>query len=473
MDKLFIKKITKCIAVLVLSAVMLAACGNEDMPDYEIITINGWFCRDSHRFLREQVDAFNLQSSTHQIHVIDYDFWESLDGSPLQDVRFMIDMMTGNAPDIIFGPYQSFSDVVEKGLIIDLYPLIDTDPALCRTDFFPNILGVMEAPDGTLPAISYTFSINTFIGLPDVVGGIESWTVAEMLALIEQTEGTDIEVFSGAWMTAEMLLNLSMGYGQDYIDWQENKANLDSEEFIQLLEISSRFPNDSNPWYWDGETSQAMRMLRGEQLLTHAHLFEISNYQMYTDVLGDDIIALGIPTKCGGAHVVYIGNGFAVSANSPHKDAAWDFIRQFLQPDLDIDHMWSFPLRMDIFERMIEEAKIPNKVLDVDSDEFKAYVDDGRFPYRILSTDNSKVEIALSAGMMDGDLTYGIYALTETEERNLRAILENASIPSYTDLTVMNIVREETPRFFTGERSAADTARVMQNRIQTYLNERR
>jgi len=381
--------------------------------------------------------------------------------------------MTGNAPDIIYGSFQSFAAMAEQGLTIDLYPLIDADPLLCRTDFFPNILNVMETPHNTLPAISYTFNISTFFGLPDVVGGIESWSVAWMLALIELTEGTNTEVFSGSSMTAELLLNLSMGFGQDYIDWDENKAFLDSEGFIHLLEISSRFPNALNPWSWDGETSQGMRMLRGEQLLAYASLSDVSDYQMYTDVLGKDIIALGMPTQYGGANVVNTGYGFAISANSQHRDAAWDFIRRFLQPDINIEQIWSFPLRMDVFDRMVESSKIPHKILDVDSDEFRAFVEEGHFPYyRILSTDDSRAEIPWAIGMKDGDFHYGIFALTEAEERGLRAIIENASIPGYTDLTVMNIVREETPRFFAGERSAAETARVMQNRIQTYLSER-
>jgi len=114
-------------------------------------------------------------------------------------------------------------------------------------------------------------------------------------------------------------------------------------------------------------------------LLTQAWLNNINQYQAYTDVLGDDIVALGMPTQNGGAHVISTGYAFAISASSPHRDAAWDFIRRFLQPDLSIGQLWSFPLRMDVFDRMVDEAKIPHEILDVDSDEFKHILRTGVF----------------------------------------------------------------------------------------------
>jgi hypothetical protein len=67
--------------------------------------------------------------------------------------------------------------------------------------------------------------------------------------------------------------------------------------------------------------------------------------------------------------------------------------------------------------------------------------------------------------MGTGDDMVGIYAMTDVEERGLRAIVESARILGYFDQAVMDIIREETPRFYAGERSAAETARVLQNRV--------
>jgi hypothetical protein len=196
-----------------------------------------------------------------------------------------------------------------------------------------------------------------------------------------------------------------------------------------------------------------MRMFRGEQLLDMIDISRIPAYQMYTGMLGDDIVALGLPTREGGAHLINIYNALAINVQSPHQGAAWNFIRRFLLPDImpDIDIDSTFPIRIDLFEALIDQAKIPITIIDEDGN-----------------------EVEVSRGFMGqgDDSMVEMKALTDAEERGLRAIVESASILGQFNEIVTNMVREETASFFAGSRSAADTARVLQNRIQTYLNER-
>jgi len=218
---------------------------------------------------------------------------------------------------------------------------------------------------------------------------------------------------------------------------------------------------------WDPNTTPEMRMLQGEQLLLWTSISDTGIYQMYTGVLGDDIIALGMPGKNGGTNVINMDYGFAISTGSLFKDEAWDFIRQLLLPDLNTDLMWGFPLRHDLFDKMIAKAKTPFLILDMDSEEFEEMTALDWISYRVYDADRNKAELSQSSiGLA------GIFAMTESEERGLRDIVENARFTTYFDETVLDMVREETPRFFSGDRSAADTARVIQNRIQTFLNER-
>ncbi|MDR2569092.1 MAG: hypothetical protein LBD23_02180 [Oscillospiraceae bacterium] len=424
-----------------------------DLPDVETITLGGFNMRYA-TDITTQVHWFNALNSTHQIEIVDYTRdYDLLEDRYLGEFRFLIDIITGNAPDIIAGTMPSLIDIANRGFLLDLYPLIDNDPVLNRSDFFPNILNAIETSDGSLPAITDSFSISTIIGMADMVGHLQAWTFADMLALIEQTEDSDIQFILFEWMTAERFLDTALEFsGQDYIDYTKNKANLDSEEFIRLLEISSRFPNEMAPWDNDNWTSPIVRMLRGEQLLEMIDISRIRAYQMYTGMLGDDIIALGLPTRDGGAHLIKIHNGLAINVQSPHQDAAWSFIRQFLLSDIipDIDNS-PFPIQIDLFEAMIDQAKIPIIIIDEDGNEVegnRGFMGQG---------DDSMVEIK---------------ALTDAEERGLRAIVESASILGQFNEIVTDMVREETASFFAGSRSAADTARVLQNRIQTYLNER-
>jgi len=363
--------------------------------------------------------------------------------------------MTGNAPDIILVPHDMRDALIRQGLLTDLYPFLDADPLLSRADFFPNVLRALEAPDGALPTIYNSFLVETMIGMADVASDRQSWTFADMLALVEQT---DTQFLLGEWTTAERFLDLALQFsGDDFINWSENRANLDSEEFIQLLEISTRLPHVMAPWDFgeDGRmgenVSPVIRMLHGEQLLDMIHLSRPCDWQMFTGMLGDDIVALGLPTADGGAHLIHMGAGFAISASSPHQEAAWRFVRQFLLPDINVDSLWDFPLRIDLFDEVIAEARTPRMEIDEDGNEAETW----------------------RGGRGMGDFIFYFYTLSDTEEQGLRAIVESASILGHFDETISEMVREETIPFFADDRSAADTARILQSRIQTFLSERR
>ena len=437
--------------------VILKRLERADMADIEIITIVVPSMYNT--IMRENIRAFNLSSQTYQIEVINhaelYDIWN--DENAISFSRFTIDLMTGNAPDIIFGLDSAFNAMVQRGLVLDLYPFIDADPEINRSDFFPNIIKAMESPDGSLFAIPYEFAITTMIAMPDVAEKISSWTFSDMLALVERTDDTEVPLILFEGITAEEFINMTLYYsGHSFINWDENKANLDSKEFIDLLEVTSRFPVERPPrdsFY----TSSVTRMLRGEQLFEMMYLSRVEEYQMYTGMLGDDIAAIGLPTPDGGAHSIW-PSGFSISANSKNKDAAWSFVRQFLLPDLDINIQWrvpqnlfGFPLRIDIFDEVIGAVKIP---------------------YAYKTDDNgNEVEVSRST-LGQSDFMVELFALTDTEEKGLRAIIENASIVTHNNESIENILNEEISTFLSGSRSAADTARILQNRVQTYLNER-
>ena len=54
----------------------------------------------------------------------------------------------------------------------------------------------------------------------------------------------------------------------------------------------------------------------------------------------------------------------------------------------------------------------------------------------------------------------------------IREIIDTASLRWNYDYTIMMIINEGIDDFFAGLRTAEDTARIMQNRVQTVLNER-
>ncbi|MCL2368839.1 MAG: hypothetical protein FWC72_07565 [Oscillospiraceae bacterium] len=412
-----------------------------ELPERVTLTLGGMWFSDE---VRRQVVAFNRESLTHQIQLRDYGLYAT-GGDWMGATRhFAADVATGQGPDILI--YESGGISMNRRMLADLYPFLDADPVLSRGDFFQNILGALEGADGRLTMIANAFSLNTMVGMEAVVGHLDSWTFTDMLTLIEEA---NVPHVMGEWLTRENFLFQALHFGgRDLFDWDAGTANLDSEAFINLLEVAARLPADRPA---DGGGFVAMegdsemgRMLRGEQLL---YMTWLSNPQRYVELraMFGEMAVLGMPTNEGGAHTIFPQSGLAISAGSAHQDAAWEFVRRFLMPDAEVE--WSFPLRIDLFEAQIQEEMTPDEWQEEGQPRFTMWMGEG--------------------------LEVSIYPMTQEEARSLRALIEGPVMVGRMDETVREMVEEGLLPFFAGDSTAEATARVLQNRVQTYLNERR
>jgi len=412
-----------------------------ELAEYTIITLGGLAFNE---WVLNEVVAFNRESRDYQIQLVEYwEGWRTGTGDwEAAFFRFAADLMTGDAPDIILVPHDLHDDLVNQGFLADLYPFLDADLELERSDFFLNILQAFEAPDGSLPAIANAFSLRTMIGTADSMGHIESWTLTDFLRLREEA---NLLYFDGEFSTGERLVLLGL---EDFICREESRANIDNAPFIELLEAAaqllrpSELPTEGQVF---GSPDHA-RMRRGEQLLYNTFLVP-SEYQRNTAALGG-IVALGFPTSAGGVHHIQTQENLAISTTSTNQEAAWRFVRRLLLPDAPLFGE-AFPLRIDRYEALIAEAMTPqlNHETGEEHPRFYVYIYEG--------------------------LSVPVFAMTEAEAGDLRAIVESASLISRFDEALWNIVEEELQPFFAGDRTAVDTARIMQNRIQTLLSERR
>ena len=65
-----------------------------------------------------------------------------------------------------------------------------------------------------------------------------------------------------------------------------------------------------------------------------------------------------------------------------------------------------------------------------------------------------------------------IHAMTEEEADEFRDLVDNAELFYRYNDTVKDIVTEEAQYYFSGARSAEETAAVIQNRVKLYLEEK-
>ena len=418
---------------------------------------------------------FNRESSNYRIEVIDYGADGDLEGGL---TRLQIELMTGRGPDII---YDRYGWLRLSKVMTDLYPFIDADPELSRDDFFPNFLKSMEHSDGSLFMVSDRFTITTMVGIKENIGFIDNWSLSEMYSLLERSIDTPQPL--GVLMIGQ-LFTMFMLENTDFVDIENYAANLDNEDFIKVLEIAKLLPSDQD--IEKSSIHMLLLLLRGEQLLAEWQFGDFYHFYGFAEILGDDFLILGRPSANGGKNIAYAYNPMGISAASEHKDGAWEFLRRYLLPlddepqddDEDEDDEQEggpinegfahhYPIRIDTFEAFIADAQTPIMLENYDG---SLYLDD----------DGQPVEIPRSTyylwdrnnGLPDLSYTVSLYAMSDEIALKLRNFVESAQ-PSGNILSpeIMDLIYGDLEAFFDGARTAEDTARIMQSRVQIYLSE--
>jgi len=420
------------------SEVILLGRSKRTVVDTErtVITLGGQYIAPE---VRMEVAAFNRENPNYVIEIIEYSGdWDAA------NLRFITDMITGNGPDIVQN-YLTFN----PDFLADLNTFIDADPELDRKDFFANFLQQYETPDGVLSSVSPAFTINTMLALRENAEQITPFTFESFFYLLSEHETDNISAIN---MDRGMFLFNVIAYsGTRFIDLNNNLANLDSDEFINLLKVAAILENERelvDDWY----NEERRRFFSGETLLHHMYLYEplyfrwdLAAFGSRLDWAADDIFTVGMPTPEGGQHGIsfdIFNINYGINASSEHKDAAWSFIRRFLLPEFNISNKSYLPIRIDLFEAILNEEMTPDIIDGVEQPKMN-------------------------------DL-YGnnLYAMTEAEAAMLRDIVETAIPVTLFDEVIWNIIREDSEAFFKGLLSAADAAAIMQSRIQKYLWER-
>jgi ABC-type glycerol-3-phosphate transport system substrate-binding protein len=408
---------------------ILSRISRDEVPQKTVLTLGGFFFDEA---IRQEIIAFNTENYNYQIEMQQFSF-SDID-------RLRVEMVTtGQGPDI-FLDHPAFP--VGSAFYEDLYSFIDADPVINRTDFFQSVLNILEAGDGSLPVITQHFYLSTNITMRETAAQIEPLTFTNLL---RRLGAPDAPHLFGDQVTREhYLFQLINSSGDTFIDMTSNEARLDNEEFISLLEITYRLPE------YQGEasgtvstTEEVERVRNGEQLLFPIHLHQPGNFRNYHALFGD-IVVVGNPTNTGGQHAITMQwERFGINAGSLHKDAAWSFVRRFFLPETEVPP-YGIPLRIDKYEELITELMIPN------------IVDDAEVPERV-SWYGHQLEI---------------YAMTEYEAAALREVIDSVSFAWRQDDVIDAVFGEVIPPFLSGSRSAQETARILQNRVQRYLDER-
>ncbi|MCM1024538.1 MAG: extracellular solute-binding protein [Prevotella sp.] len=423
------------------------------LPDKKLIKLYAMYLDVG---IKRQILEFNKNNPEYEIELTSYeDYAQNSYNDAI--TKLNNDMIAGNLPDIIvLNSSMPIDSYISKGLLADLYEFMDNDETVNRSDYIEGVFKAYET-NGKLYELISSFSVSTIVGKSSIVGDTPGWTMEEMMQLADKYP--DSSLLGGEVSRSDFFSGMISICFENFIDRDTGECRFNSDDFIKLMEFSMRFPKEidydqlySDPNYWD-EQQSAYR--EGRTLINTYDINRFINIrEMEQGMFGEPVTLKGIPGVKGNGAVFNSYTEIAITSKAANPDGAWNFVKYFLSDEYqDIyatKDSYEFPIKKSSLEKLAQIAK--ERPYWEDSDGKKEYYDNTYW------NGSSSVNIGVN-----------------TDEDNQRIIdfINSTENISRRDDQVFNIISEEASAFFEGQKSAADVAEIIQNRVSNYLAENR
>ena len=409
--------------------------------------------------MQQQVVKFNRSSPDTRIEILDYSEYNTPDDYSAGQTKLNTEIMAGNLPDMLNLSGLSWNKLASRGFLTDLKPYVERDEEL-KGQLFDNVLRALEN-NGKLYRTASSFQIQTVIGASDVVGDKPGWTLAEFNAALKQMPAGCDPFNIG--MTRDEIFNTLLGMEMNkLIDWSTGKCTFDTPRFTDLLKLASQFPKefDWSDYEWSQEDEEISRISEGRQMLMQTWISDFESIQMYDAVFGGEATYIGYPVSEGvGSAISFNDEGYAITSKCRNKDAAWQFLRTLFTERYQTRNTWSFPTNRNAFQKNLERAMTPQ------------YRMDGEGNY-ILDENGNKIEES-RGGWSWGPVQIELKALSQEQADKLLELIETTDRVNLYDEEIMQIILADCEAYFSGQKSAEEVGRLLQSKMNIYINEQR
>ena len=417
--------------------------------------------------LRRKVIAYNKMGGDYRIEIKSYEQYNTgYDYSAGYD-RLNADIIGGNIPDMMSLEGLDFRNYANKGILADLYELMEASETVNRSEYVQSVLKAAEY-NGKLYRFMPEYSIQTTVGKKSIFGGQDKWTYDDFEALLAKRPGSQLF----GYMTRDSVLNSCLSLTvNSFIDWETGKCTFD-EGFIKLLEFANSYPEmiDWDAIYSDPAIYDEMQWdySRDRFLLQDAYVGSYRAVRDYVYSFEEDVTFVGYPTMDGNGSVFNAYMQHGISASSPHKQVCFEFLAGTVATKPDFENSGgyfygSFSLSQAYMDAVRAYEMVPMK-------QRPGYVDYGTGNYTFDSTSSMRSAMPMPQPDYQNDYEAN-YHLTAAEVESIDRLFENTTSFATYNQPVMNIILEEAEEFFAGRRSAADTARIVQSRVQILVSE--
>lgn len=370
--------------------------------------------------------SFNLSQDQIKIKVKTYESVE----------RFLADVIAGNYPDLVnLDDGDIYEALRKKELLEDLSNYFVTEGDLSKEDFLSKSLEFYEE-NGRIYSIPYGLVIYALMVDERYLRNYVPWDLPQFKDFLRSLP--NINMAMGGCSKQEFLFQVCYNHMERFVDGAKRTCNFQTDEFIDLLEMASFFPEED----LDNDSTWVMRrnaILDGESVLKIVSIGEVSEYEYERAMFPGKGRIVGFPTDHGNG--VSLGSGGiapAIMRTSGRKEEAWEFIKYVLTKERNHLYTSLFPSYKPVLNEIFEEAR---------------------------------EQVGTDYQCQYGDhVSYVPHAsLSEIEE--LQNLLNVGQAAKGGSEKILQIIWEEAEVYFKGGMSAKEAAEKIQNRVALYLSE--
>ncbi|MBR0164518.1 MAG: extracellular solute-binding protein [Lachnospiraceae bacterium] len=423
----------------------------EEVADKTVLTLGtNWISSE----VRREVVNFNRTNDTYRISVIDYSKYITEGNWDAGYAQMNQDIISGNAPDLmILESAVQIESYEAKGILEPLDEYFANDPEISLDNYMTNVFDAYRYRDKLYMVIP-TFSARSYVMKKKFADSIDRWDYETLTRMVNDM-GLKYDELFGWPMSNEDFVQMAILLDvQSFVDWGEQRAKFDTKEFIDLLNFAGNFPSrDQIPDNWWEEGDRETYFRNDRSILTQAYYDSFEEYaQMRYGVFGEEVAFIGFPREGGeGGSTVMAGMQLAMNAKAKDKDACWQFMRRFLLDEYQDRYIGSYglPVGKKQLEAKAERAMERQFWINEATGE-KVYYDNTYYL---------------------GGEEITIPPLTQEDVDQCMALFESLDAPYSYNEKMMEMVMEEITPFFKGQKSAEEVARIIQSKMQVYIDE--
>ena len=400
------------------------------------------------RFNSESDTSFMLFDNRYKTNSeIDYTNTDNTDQAALKILnsyaavsdRLTMDILAGEGPDILItnGANEQLS---KKDYFIDLSDYLKNESGVSEADYFTNAIEASKF-NGSLYQLPIGFYVDCILAPSDAFGSKNGLTFEEYIQMVKTVcNGTDpLYDHQLAFSRTEVATKLFANTSEKYI--KDGKIDVNNNDFKAILDYCKELPAKG---YYEGKDVdqewEDLMTAKENMRVQPTVVYGFYEYEAFAEKFKGAVIC-GYPSVDG--RPATIGSDMAVSISSHTSDesSCKKFLSILLSEDIQKTLFMNIPINKKC-ARDIALLEIEEHNGSVDANEGNKFAKAGK-----------KLDTALADKYIEQ--------------------LSTATTSSFVYHSISLIIYEEIPAYFEGQKSFEDVAKVINDRAQKVLDERK